>query len=135
MNVSIVYQIFYFRQKFFIDFSMISPPLLFRLIRYIDDIAHRTPGLTQKTNCTKTEYILTSLACLTEEVGEVATEVRKLTKCSFSQKKCDSFQMTDLEDEVVDVLITTLLLARSVGLDSLDEAIERKIRKNQERGY
>ncbi len=43
--------------------------------------------------------------------------------------------MKDLEDELVDVLITNLLLAKSVGISDLDEAIKRKIQKNNERGY
>jgi len=51
---------------------------------------------------------------VTEEVGELATEIRKYTQYSFSQKKCDSFKKEDLEEELVDVLITTLLLAKAV---------------------
>jgi hypothetical protein len=33
---------------------------------------------------------------------------------SFSQKKVDSFYKKDLEDELIDVLITNFLLAKSV---------------------
>jgi NTP pyrophosphatase (non-canonical NTP hydrolase) len=43
--------------------------------------------------------------------------------------------MQDLEDEIVDVLITNLLLAKSCWIKNLDEAILRKIKKNNDRGY
>lgn len=102
---------------------------------YIQNIYENTATLTIKPNLTKTEQIFTNLSCLTEEVGELAAEIRKMTQCSFSQKKCDAFRMEDLEDEACDVLITLSLLLKSVGVESLDTAIERKIGKNQARGY
>ncbi|MDQ7022913.1 MAG: hypothetical protein Q9M97_05270 [Candidatus Gracilibacteria bacterium] len=52
-----------------------------------------------------------------------------MTKMSFNQKKVDSFKKEDLEDEIIDVLITNLLLAKSCGISNLDEAISRKIKK------
>jgi hypothetical protein len=36
-----------------------------------------------------------------------------MTKLSFSQKKVNSFKKEDLEDEIIDVLITNLLLAKA----------------------
>ena len=70
-----------------------------------------------------------------EEVGELASEVRKMTKCSFSQKKVDAFKLADLEDEASDVLTTLLLLLKSTGVESLDESLVRKIEKNKVLGY
>jgi NTP pyrophosphatase (non-canonical NTP hydrolase) len=92
---------------------MINKETLNNFFKYLDYIDSDYEKLIVKKNSTKEEQILTNLACLTEEVGEVATEVRKMTKMSFNQKKVDSFKMQDLEDEIVDVLITNLLLAKS----------------------
>ena len=58
-----------------------------------------------------------------------------MTKCSFSQKKVDAFRIEDLEDEASDVLITLLLLLRSLKVDSLDASVVRKMEKNKVRGY
>ena len=114
---------------------MISPQHWLELMEYIDDIHRRTPELTLKENLTWTEHTLSALSCLTEEVGELASEVRKMTKCSFSQKKVDTFKIANLEDEASDVLITLLLLLKSTGVESLDESLARKIEKNKVRGY
>ena len=114
---------------------MIKQEILNDLFKYSNYIDSDYEKLIVKKNSTKEEKILTNLACLTEEVGEVATEVRKMTKMSFNQKKVDSFEIQDLEDEIVDVLITNLLLAKSCWIKNLDEAILRKIKKNNDRGY
>ena len=114
---------------------MISPQHWLELMEYIDDIHRRTPELTLKEDLTWTEHTLSALSCLTEEVGELASEVRKMTKCSFSQKKVDAFRIEDLEDEASDVLITLLLLLKSTGVESLDDSLIRKIEKNKTRGY
>jgi len=58
-----------------------------------------------------------------------------MTKMSFNQKKVDSFKKEDLEDELIDVLITNLLLSKACWIENLDEAIKRKIKKNNDRGY
>lgn len=109
--------------------------MLTHLLNYLDDIHTRTPSLTVKTDLTETEMISSNLLSLVEEVGEVTAEVRKLTRLSFNQKKCDAFDQKNLEDEIVDVLITTILLSKRVGISSLDKAIQRKIEKNQARWY
>lgn len=114
---------------------MISPETLTRLTEYLEYIHKNTPDLLVKKPVTETENILGVLTCITEEVGELAAEVRKYTKYSFSQKKCDSFEMWNLEEELADVLITTFLLAKAVGIESFDPIINRKIGKNRERGY
>jgi NTP pyrophosphatase (non-canonical NTP hydrolase) len=115
--------------------DMIDTETLSHLLSYVARISARTPDLLLKKSVTNTELVMNCLACLTEEVGEVSAEVRKSTRLSFSRKKCDAFEKSHLEDEIVDVLITTLLLAKSAGIDSLDEAVRRKIRANEDRGY
>lgn len=120
---------------FFIPSYMISAKSLDFLYAYLDDISERAPKLLVKNEPTDTEIILGNLSCLIEEVGETAAEVRKMTKLSFSHKKCEAFEIQALEEEIADVLITTFLLAKSVGIKSLDETIQRKIQKNKDRGY
>ena len=114
---------------------MIKQETLKEFFKYLDYIDSDYEKLTVKKNISQEEKIMWNLACLTEEVWEVATEIRKMTKLSFSQKKVDSFKMQDLEDEIVDVLITNLLLAKACWIKNLDEAIARKIKKNNDRGY
>lgn len=114
---------------------MITEETLNQLFEYLEKIDSNYEKLTIKKDISKTEKILSNLSCLTEEVWEVSSEIRKLTKMSFSQKKVNSFDKKDLEDELIDVLITNLLLAKSVWTDNLDEAIKRKIKKNNDRWY
>ena len=88
-----------------------------------------------KENTTDTEKVMANLWCLTEEVWELASEIRKLTKLNFNQVKVDSFKMEDLEDEASDVLITLVCLLKSVWVTDLNESVNRKIKKNDDRGY
>lgn len=114
---------------------MISEKILNNFFEYLDYISKNTEKLVVKENLTKEEWILQNLACLTEEVWELSAEIRKLTKMSFNKTKCDNFKFEDLEEEVIDVLTTTFLIAKSVWIDNLDEVIKRKIKKNNDRGY
>jgi len=114
---------------------MIANNILKDLFKYLDYIDSNFDNLIIKKDVTKTEKILENLWCLTEEVWEVSDEVRKLTKMSFNQKKVDSFKIEDLEDELVDVLITNLLLAKACWIKNLDKSIKRKIKKNNDRWY
>ena len=114
---------------------MISEKVLVNFSQYINYISENIRGLTIKENLTKEEIILENLACLIEEVWEVSAEIRKLTKLSFNKTKVESFNFNDLEEEIVDVLTTIFTLAKSVWVDNLDEAISRKIKKNNDRGY
>ena len=114
---------------------MIKQETLKEFFKYLDYINLNYEKLTIKNNLSQEEKIMANLACLTEEVWEVSTEVRKMTKLSFNQKKIDSFKKEDLEDEIIDVLITNLLLAKACWIENIDEAISRKIKKNNDRGY
>jgi len=104
----------------------------FKYLGYIDSNYEK---LTIKNNPSKEEKIMAIFACLSEEVWEVSSEIKKMTKMSFNQKKIDSFKKEDLENEIIDVLITNLLLAKACWIENLDEAIVRKIKKNNDRGY
>lgn len=114
---------------------MISLDTLKLLQVYISEINSKAKSLTTKENPTDDDIILWNLACLVEEVWELSAEVRKKLKLSFSKKKVEAYTHQDLEDEVVDVLITLSLLLKSLWIENLDQAVVRKIWKNDERGY
>lgn len=105
------------------------------LLKYLDFVDESFWKLIIKKDITETEKILENLWCLVEEVWEVSSEVRKMTKMTFNQKKADSFKIENLEDEIVDLLITTLLTAKACWIKDLNLAIERKIKKNNDRWY
>ena len=71
---------------------------------------------------------LTNMACLTEEVGELARIIaRKYGDQSFKEgEKCD------LSDEMADVLWMLLCLANQTGVD-LTEALARNLAKKTQR--
>lgn len=71
---------------------------------------------------------LTNMACLTEEVGELARIIaRKYGDQSFKEgEKCD------LSDEMADVLWVLLCLANQTGVD-LTEALARTLAKKTQR--
>ena len=71
---------------------------------------------------------LTNMACLTEEVGELARIIaRKYGDQSFKEgEKCD------LSDEMADVLWVLLCLANQTGED-LTEALARNLAKKTQR--
>lgn len=114
---------------------MINLETLNHLLTYINHIDENYEKLTIKKPLSKEEHILACLSCLIEETWETSAEIRKKLKLSFNQKKVDNFKNTDLEDELVDIFITFLLLCKSLDIKNLDEAIFRKIWKNNDRGY
>lgn len=71
---------------------------------------------------------LTNMACLTEEVGELARIIaRKYGDQSFKEgEKCD------LSDEMADVLWVLLCLANQTGVD-LTKALARNLAKKTQR--
>ena len=71
---------------------------------------------------------LTSMAVLTEEVGEVARIIsRKYGDQSFKES-----DKKDLGDELADVLWVLICLANQTGID-LTEAFEKNLRKKTDR--
>lgn len=71
---------------------------------------------------------LTNMACLTEEVGELA-RIMARTYGDQSFKKGESH---DLADEIADVLWVLTCIANQTGVD-LQEAVERNIAKKTAR--
>ena len=71
---------------------------------------------------------LTNMACLTEEVGELARVMaRKYGEQSFKEG-----EITDPADEMADVLWVLLCLANQTGVD-LTAAFERNLQKKTQR--
>lgn len=72
---------------------------------------------------------LTNMACLTEEVGEVARVIaRKYGEQSFKE----SDKQIDLADEMADVLWVLICLANQTGVN-LTEALEKNLAKKNQR--
>ena len=71
---------------------------------------------------------LTNMACLTEEVGELARVMaRKYGEQSFKEGESQ-----DLSEEMADVLWVLICLANQTGID-LDAALERNFAKKTSR--
>lgn len=105
------------------------------LLEYLEKIDASFFELNIKKDATQNDKIIGNLMALQEEVGEFTSEIRKLTKMMFSQRKIESFKIEDLEDEATDVLITLILVLKSCWIQNLDAAIARKIEKNKARWY
>lgn len=114
---------------------MISSQVLIILDEYLNDISHNTKSLLKKEHVTDTELHASNLLSFVDESGEFVSEFRTCLKLVFSQKKIDWFEFSNLEEEGIDVLITLLLTLKWVGITSLDDAIMRKVKKNNDRGY
>lgn len=80
---------------------------------------------------TKQERILARTVKLTEELGELCNEV--LTFNGDQRKdKLDNYDKNNLPNEFADVIITTLLLAKSMDVDII-MALKNKIKKINQR--
>lgn len=75
--------------------------------------------------------ILARTVKLTEEMGELCDEVLSFNSMQ-RQEKLDGVGSDDLANEFADVLITTLLLARVMGVD-VPTALAKKIAKIDKR--
>jgi len=71
---------------------------------------------------------LTNLACLTEEVGELA----RIMARRYGDQSFKAGESTDLADELADVLWVLLCLANQTGVD-LTEAFRRNLEKKTRR--
>lgn len=74
------------------------------------------------------ENILSRALKLWEEVWELNTEI--LSK--YYKKRDKDFDIAELEHEFADVIITTLLLAKSLDID-INKALESKLSKIENR--
>lgn len=71
---------------------------------------------------------LTNMACLTEEVGELARIIAK----KYGDQSFKEGEKCDLSDEMADVLWVLLCLANQTGVD-LTEALSRNLAKKTQR--
>lgn len=82
-------------------------------------------------NLDKEKMILAQTVKINEELGELCNEILK--HCSLQRKeKLDNMDKKDIEEEFSDVLITTLLLAKSMDIDT-ENALKEKISKINKR--
>ncbi len=77
-----------------------------------------------------TEDAPKKMLMLTEEVGEVAKAIRKLSGLKFDKLTSQS----DLAEEIADVFIVLLGLAGMTGID-VAEAVRSKEKKNSKRNW
>ncbi len=71
---------------------------------------------------------LTNMACLTEEVGELA----RIMARTYGDQSFKEGEKHDLGDEMADVLWVLICLANQTGVN-LTEAFERNLQKKTER--
>ncbi|MFA5184624.1 MAG: MazG-like family protein [Patescibacteria group bacterium] len=90
-----------------------------RIKKYFDGLADRE------------KHVLARTVKLTEEVGELAAEVLAHHKWQ-RQEKLDRRSQDDLGHEMADVVITTFLLADTIGVD-MEKALRSKIEKIKKR--
>ncbi|MDH4330920.1 MAG: hypothetical protein OEV93_05240 [Candidatus Moranbacteria bacterium] len=74
---------------------------------------------------------LARMVKLSEEVGELADEVLSFNSMQRDEKQANH-NSDSLSEEVADVLIVTLLLAKTLGVD-VEKALEKKIEKINKR--
>lgn len=113
--------------------ALLTPENWEYLLQYVGKIDASFFELNLNKQATSNDKIIGNLMALQEEVGEFTSEIRKLTKMMFNQKKIESFQREDLEDEACDILITLMLVLKSCSVEHLNAALERKIEKNKVR--
>ena len=99
-----------------LEFIKIEDERLVRMYGGYPDMEKRTLARTVK---------------LTEELGELCNEV--LSSNSLQRKdKLDGYNKNNLSEEFADVLITTLLLARTMDVN-IEKALKSKIEKINKR--
>jgi len=80
---------------------------------------------------TDKEMILARMCKLVEETGELSEQVLKSLGFQRKEKMID-VKKEDLDEELVDVLITAFLLGEAFDVD-IEEAIAKKVKKIKER--
>nr|MDD3720197.1 MazG nucleotide pyrophosphohydrolase domain-containing protein [Candidatus Gracilibacteria bacterium] len=78
------------------------------------------------SNRTDSEKLLLKSAKITEELGELYNEL--LLFLDFSRDGKPEFNKENLEKEIADILISTLLVSISLGID-IEKALESKLNK------
>ncbi len=94
---------------------------LLKFIDFEDDRLNKHYGIPQD------KKILARTVKLTEELGELCNEV--LAHSTLLPKhKLDNHDNENIKEEFADVIITTMLLAKAMGVD-MEKALETKIEK------
>jgi NTP pyrophosphatase (non-canonical NTP hydrolase) len=102
---------------------------LAELLTFIQ-LENRRLQQTYKTGRDFEKSVLGRTVKISEEVGELCNEV--LAFLSLQRKEKMEHHESKLEEEIADVLITTLLLAERMGVD-VEKALTEKIKKIHER--
>ncbi len=113
---------------------MISQKILQELLTYVDDLNNRYPEILDKP-VTENEQIMVNALAFSEESWELSDQIVRKLWFVFNKQKQANYKDEDLEEEAADVLICYLMLIRSLWVTDMDEAIKRKILKNNKRGY
>jgi NTP pyrophosphatase (non-canonical NTP hydrolase) len=113
---------------------MLSTIKFQELIQYIDYIDENYSKIAWK-DLSKEEKILASILTMNEELWEFSDEISRSLWLTFNKRKIAEYKTEHLEDEAADALISLLCLIKSVWIDNLDGIIQRKIEKNNKRGY
>ena len=75
---------------------------------------------------------LTNMACLTEEVGELARVIARL----YGDQSFKKGEQANLSEEMADVLWVLICLANQTGIDlteALEQSFEKKTKRDKER--
>ena len=78
---------------------------------------------------TEKEIVLSRNLKLIEEVWELSSDILE----KFYKRRNTTFDENNLKWEFADVIITTLLLAKTMNID-INDAIEMKLKKIEDRG-
>jgi NTP pyrophosphatase (non-canonical NTP hydrolase) len=101
------------------------------LLDFVDLESQRLFDHFDKNSWSKKEIILTHTVKVTEELGELCSEVLAFNK-NQRPEKMENHDAENLSHEFADVIITTLLLAKSMDID-IQEALKNKIVKINQR--
>lgn len=101
------------------------------LLDFIDLEDRRLIERFGKHSSTEQERILARTVKLTEELGELCNEVLSFNG-DQRKEKLESYDKNNLPNEFADVIIVTLLLAKTMKVD-IKEALIRKIEKINKR--
>lgn len=105
---------------------MISKELLEIIDKISLKLEEKFPWMSRK------EKILSHWVKLSEEVWELSWEIlKKIWK--QRKEKLDNFSEENLKEEFVDVILTALILAKSLEID-INEALKIKLEKIEKRG-
>lgn len=75
--------------------------------------------------------ILTKTVKLNEEVGELCNDILSILQLQ-RKSKLDKFEKKNMYEEFADVIITTIQLANTAGVD-IERALNDKLKKIEER--